>query len=286
VKRHAVATCVALFALTWVSFAFAEQAPSAGACPVTEPVRAHAPRDPNADPISGYWYVSTDQLLWAPAPTPGVLPTTIGRYWVRPQGTQLKFVARRLDKPEREAISTEREGYPTGFYFGSVDIPTDGCWEVTATAGTSQVTFVVEIRYPLERFVRQPATRLVWSKEIGRIEEGGSSLAVIVMHLEDPASVTRRARGIRIDLTNGLVSDQLWEEEARLSGTRPVLASWAAGRLPMVYGLGRTHNAIGNASGLSIAGKEHQYSFPGSHRPADLARLFLQALEELNTQAP
>ncbi len=272
---------VVFFGMAPVSVALAAQASPSGVCQVTEPVRADAPRDPSADPVSGYWHISPDQLVWAPASAPGVSPTGIGRYWVRPKGTQLTFIARRLDVPGREIISTERSGYPTGFYFGTVDIPTDGCWEVTAKAGTSQVTFVAEVRYPLERFARQPATRLVWSKEIGRIEDGESRLVVMVVHLEDPASVTRRVRGIRIDLTNGLVSDQLWEEEGRLLGTRSGLESWAAGRLPMIYGLGRTHNAKGDASGLAVLGREHQYSFPGSDRPAELARLFLQALEEL-----
>jgi hypothetical protein len=53
----------------------------------------------------------------------------------------------------------------------------------------------------------------------------------------------------------------------------------------MVYGLGRTHYAAEDASELTVVGKEHQYSFPGSHRSAELARLFLQALEELNARA-
>jgi len=251
---------------------------------VTEPTHATAPRDPNADPIAGYWYISTDQLLWAPAPSPGTSRTEIYGYWVRPGGTKLRFVARRLDKPGREAVSTERSGYPTGFYFGSVDIPADGCWEVTATAGPSQVTFVAALRYPIEKFVRQPSARLVWSKEIGRIEEGETRLVVTVAQIEDTGSVTRHARGIRIDVTNGLVSDQMWEEDRRLSATRPVLESWAAGQLPLVYGLGRTHNAVGNTSGLTIVRDAHQYSLPGSHRPAELARLFLQALEELDAQ--
>jgi hypothetical protein len=285
-RWHAVAVCVALTTFMPASVTLPAQVAQPGVCPLTEPVRADAPRDPNADPVSGYWHISTDRLLWAPASAPGRSQTGVGRYWVRPQGTPLTFVARRLDVPGPEVVSTERTGYPTGFYFGTVDIPTDGCWEITARAGASQVTFVVEIRYPIERFARQPATRLVWSKEIGRIEEGDTRLAVMVVDIDDPASVTRRARGIRIDLTNGLVSDQLWEEGARLSGTRGVIESWAAGRLPMVYGLGRTHNAVGDASGLTLVGKDHRYSFPGGHRPAELARLFLQALDELNAQAP
>jgi hypothetical protein len=251
-------------------------------CPVSTPVRATAPSDQNADPVSGYWHMSADRRLWAPAPAPGVTPTGIGRYWVRPAGTQLTFTARRLDVPGPPVVSEERAGYQTSFYFGTVDIPTDGCWEVTAKAGMSEVTFVAEIRYPVDRFARQPTTRVVWSKEIGRIEEGTTLLIVTAMSLEDPQSVTRSARGIRIDITDGIVSDQLWEEDRRLVGTRSMLERWAVGALPMVYGLGRTHNAVGNAEGLALAGNDHRYSFPGSHRPAELMGLFLEAIRELN----
>jgi hypothetical protein len=211
-----------------------------------------------------------------------VISTGIGRYWVRPAGTQLEFTARRLDVAGRPVISEERSGYSTGFYFGTVDIPTDGCWEVTARAGASEVTFVAEIRYPVDRFARQPTTRVVWSKEIGRIEEGATRLVVTAMSLEDPQSVTRTARGIRIDVTDGVVSDQLWEEDRRLTGTRRMLERWAVGELPIVYGLGRTHNAIANAEGLALVGQDHRYSFPGSHRPAELMGLFLEALKELD----
>jgi hypothetical protein len=259
---------------------------ASGTCPVTPAVRADAPPDPSADPVSGYWHISTDQLLWAPASPPGVAQIGIGRYWVRPAGTRLRFTARRLDVPGPPITSQEGSGHPTGFYFGGPDIPTEGCWEVTASAGASAVTFIAEIRYPVERFARQPATRVAWSREIGRIEEGTTHLVVTAMALEDPQSVTRRARGIRIDLTDGVVSDQLWEEDRRLAGTRGVLVRWASGALPMIYGLGRTHNAKGDAAGLALVGNDHRYAFPGAHRPAELARLFLQALDELNAQAP
>ena len=140
--------------------------------------------------------------------------------------------------------------------------------------------------YPIEKFVRQPSARLVWSKEIGRIEEGETRLVVTVAQIEDPGSVTRQARGIRIDVTNGLVSDQMWEEDGRLRRHVPFSRAGRPGQLPMVYGLGRTHNAVGNATGLTIVRDAHQYLFPGSQRPAELARLFLQALEELNAQCP
>jgi hypothetical protein len=260
--------------------------PAPATCPVTTPVRATAPADPNADPVSGYWHISADRQLWAPAPPIGTPQTGIGRYWVRPAGTQLTFIARRLDVPGPPITSGERSEYPTGFYFGTVDIPTEGCWEVTARAGGSQVTFVTEIQYPIDRFARQPGTRVAWSKEIGTIENGTTRLVVTAMSLEDARSVTRRARGIRIDLTDGVVSDQLWESDRRLAGTRGILERWASGMLPMIYGLGQTHNAKGDESGLAVIGKDHQYSFPGRHQPAELTRFFLQALEELNAHAP
>ena len=260
--------------------------PAPATCPVSTPVRATAPPDPNADPVTGYWHISADRQLWAPASPLGAAQTGIGRYWVRPNGTQLTFIARRLDVPGPPITSGERSGYRTGFYFGTVDIPTEGCWEVTASAGASQVTFVAEIQYPVDRFARQPGTRVAWSKEIGTIENGTTRLVVTAMSLEDARSVTRRARGIRIDLTDGVVSDQLWETDRRLAGTRGILERWASGMMPMIYGLGQTHNAKGDESGLAVIGKNHQYSFPGSHQPAELTRLFLQALEEMNTHAP
>jgi hypothetical protein len=213
--------------------------------------------------------------------------TGICCYWVRPRGTKLTFVARRLDARASEIISTERSEYPTGFYWGSIDIPSDGCWQVTATNGTSQVTFVAEIRYPIEKFATQPGTRLAWAKDIGRIEDGESRLVVTVLQLEDPTSVTRRARGIRIDVTNGIISDQLWQDISRPFTRHPGYEAWAAGQLPMLQSIGSGHYANGDASGLTVKGREHQYSFHGSGRPAELARLMLSALEELtNRQAP
>ena len=275
-----------IWAVAPLLFATQITASAPATCPVSTSVEATAPPDRSADPVSGHWHISADRLVWAQAVTPGSVGTDVGRYWVRPAGTQLEFTARRLDVSAPPFISDERAGYPTGFYFGTVSIPTEGCWEVTATAGASRVTFVAEIRYSMERFARQPATRVAWLREIGRIEEGPTRLVVTAMALEDPQSVTRRARGIRIDLTDGVVSDQLWEEDRRLVGTRTGLEGWATGRLPMIYGLGRTHNARGATSGLTLVGNDHQYVFPGEHRPAELARLLLQALDALNAHAP
>src|SRR5687768_1224383 len=216
-------------------------------CPVSVPVRATAPADPNADPVSGHWHISADKLVWAQAALPGTVGTDIGRYWVRPAGTKLEFTARRLDVPGRPVISEERSGYPTGFYFGSVSVPTEGCWEVGARAGSSHVTFVAEIRYSMEQFARQPGIRVTWTKEVGRIVEGPTQLVVTALVLEDLQSVTRRARGIRIDVTDGLVSTQLWSEPAFSESARAVYERMAAGAMPRLRPLGGYY-AAGNES--------------------------------------
>jgi hypothetical protein len=250
-------------------------------CPVSTPVRATAPPDPNADPVTAYWHISADKLVWAQAGTVG---TDIGRYWVRPAGTKLEFTARRLDVPGRPVISDERNGYPTGFYFGSVNIPTEGCWEVVARAGSSHVTFVAEIRYSMEQFARQRGTRVTWAKEIGRILEGSFQLVVTALVLEDPQSITRRARGIRIDVTDGLVSTQLWRDHSSSPSGRFVYERMAGGELPMLRSLGGYY-AVGSESGLNIERGDHRYAFPGEQRFAELGQLLLEAYDELNASS-
>lgn len=259
--------------------------PAPATCPVSTPVKADAPRDPNADPMSGYWHISADRLVWAQAAAPGTTPTSVGRYWVRPAGASLVFIARRLDEPGSPIVSTERHGYPTGFYFGSVEVPADGCWEITARTGASSVTFVTKIRHSIERFAVEPATRVEWSKEIGRIVDGAAELVVTAVVLEDPNSSTRRLRGTRIDVTDGIVSDQLWQEEVQSTAMRQKIAQWAAGDSMKVYAL-RGGYAINKTTGFSIDKEKPKYQFRGAEKPAELARLFLQALDELNAQAP
>ena len=120
--------------------------PARQPCPVTEPVRDDAPPDPDADPGRGYWHKSADGKLWAPAPQPGTVSTAVGGYWVRPAGTHLTFSVRRLDVPAATITSEEQTGYSSGFFYGGPSLSGEGCWEVTATAGPSQVKFVTELR--------------------------------------------------------------------------------------------------------------------------------------------
>jgi hypothetical protein len=84
-------------------------------CPVVAGIKAEAPPDQSADRFSGYWHMSIDRLIWAPAAAPGSVQTFLGPYWVRPAGTRLTLTVRRLDVPGPLVTLRERAEYPTGF---------------------------------------------------------------------------------------------------------------------------------------------------------------------------
>jgi hypothetical protein len=126
------------------------QALATTACPVTELVRAEPPRDPNADPFGqGPWYINADRSIWAGWLAGQWVSGGNGNkvLWIRPQGTTLKVVGRRLDGGGAVALKADiRCCYPTGFQASQVYFPTSGCWEVTATAGGSELKFVTKVR--------------------------------------------------------------------------------------------------------------------------------------------
>jgi hypothetical protein len=125
-------------------------APAVSECPATASVFETPPDDPNADEFgSGPWFVNEDRTLWVLADP----AWTIGSHkaiWIRPEGTQVEVSGRRL-APAGNGDSgapsySSPGGYLTGFEVGGLTFPARGCWEVNATAGESQLQFVIEIR--------------------------------------------------------------------------------------------------------------------------------------------
>lgn len=114
-------------------------------CPVTAAFRAEPANDPNADPFGdGPWFISADRSIW--------MPTYLNAggnklVWIRPAGTTGHITGQRLDAEAAPLEYTSPGGasYQTGFEVGGLTFPTEGCWEVTAQAGKSSLTFVTEI---------------------------------------------------------------------------------------------------------------------------------------------
>ena len=128
-------------------------------CLISQVTRDSAPPDPNADSggAAQDWYINSDRTIWVSVPAggwpaggrvfSGGRPVD-GRktYWVRPAGTQLFITGRRLDAQAPALEAHVPCCYPTGFQTVALFFPTDGCWEVTATARDRVLKFVTQVR--------------------------------------------------------------------------------------------------------------------------------------------
>ncbi len=118
------------------------------ACPASEAMRAVPPRDPNADPFGpGPWYINADRSIWAGWDAVRMVAGPKGNkvLWIRPQGTQLSVSGRRLDADAPPLTARIPCCYPTGFQSSHLSFSTEGCWEISAKAGTSELTFVTRV---------------------------------------------------------------------------------------------------------------------------------------------
>lgn len=126
---------------------------SSTACPVTEPAWVLPPEDSDVlnPPAYGYYYVNEDSSIWASAYWPREeYPLRAGEEgnkmgWFRPAGAPMEVTGRRLDG---QSLALEAEFpccYPTRFQASGLYFPAEGCWEVTAKAADSELTFVVKV---------------------------------------------------------------------------------------------------------------------------------------------
>jgi hypothetical protein len=130
------------------------------ACEASPVIRAAAPADPSADPVTGHWYINTDRSIWVGVPADGWPAGGLvyrGRrpikgqktYWVRPQGTVLRITGRRLDAEAAGVDADVPCCYGSGFQIVALHFPTEGCWEVNATSGDRELRFVTMVRPPV-----------------------------------------------------------------------------------------------------------------------------------------
>jgi beta-lactamase regulating signal transducer with metallopeptidase domain len=94
---------------------------------------------------NGPWIINEDRTLWA-ADQPYIANTTVNTIWMRPPNTELTIAARRLDRDAPKLTVGPAAPYQTAYLAIGVVFPSAGCWEVTATAGESKLTFVTRVR--------------------------------------------------------------------------------------------------------------------------------------------
>lgn len=125
-------------------------------CPVTEPSWAKPPEDDAVldPPAYGYYYLNEDGSIWASAwwwgqaqehqPRTSNEGVKVG--WFRPEGARLEITGQRLDAEAPALDAHVPCCYPTRFQATGLVFPTDGCWEVTAEAAESDLSFVVWVQ--------------------------------------------------------------------------------------------------------------------------------------------
>jgi hypothetical protein len=117
-------------------------------CAVTQPFQDQPPDDPNADPFGfGSWYINEDRSMWVGLPPDGAWDTDGEKViWMRPAGAELAVSGQRLDADAPPLRADIPCCYPTGFQVTGLYFPTEGCWEVVATAGEHELRFVTEVK--------------------------------------------------------------------------------------------------------------------------------------------
>ncbi|MGD2027542.1 MAG: hypothetical protein PVI99_06975 [Anaerolineales bacterium] len=122
------------------------------ACQVTDPVWLTPPKDgaiPQA-PVPAYYYANEDESIiagawwWDNEDYPlkaGEDGVKVG--WFRQAGAELTITGQRVDDDAPPMHSDVPCCYPTRFQATGLSFPTEGCWEVTATAADSELTFTV-----------------------------------------------------------------------------------------------------------------------------------------------
>jgi hypothetical protein len=121
-----------------------------GRCIPSQPIQSAAPQNGDggpAGPEMSAWFVNDDRTIWMldRARTAGEPLKTA---WFRPQGADLNIAGRRLGAAAPPLVVEVSRGsaYPQRFMPSLMTFPTEGCWEITATANDQTARFVVKVQ--------------------------------------------------------------------------------------------------------------------------------------------
>jgi hypothetical protein len=159
-------TIVLVVGLTWTALPpmrVAEGEPSTGAhlaaasaapampaqsCAETPELRATPPAANNAgSPGDGPWWVNTDRTLWLQSATgPWHAGYNQKNMMVKPADVKPALSGTRIDGPASPMGVKWVPQLHAEFQTMGLTFPTEGCWKVTATAGTHELSFFTVVR--------------------------------------------------------------------------------------------------------------------------------------------
>jgi hypothetical protein len=115
-------------------------------CDTSDPVN-QGPVDPVTNPFGGWWFREDGGELWANAAYQWTARSNkVG--WHKPAGATITATGVRLDGEASPMIAHFPDGYSGNFQASGLYFPSEGCWEITAEADGSTLTFITYV-YPV-----------------------------------------------------------------------------------------------------------------------------------------
>ncbi len=93
---------------------------------------------------SGPWHINADRTIWA-WDQPYIAGAAVNTMWMKPANVDLVITGRRLDGDSTPLKIQLARDSTAGYIATAMTFPKAGCWEVTATAGSSTLTYITRV---------------------------------------------------------------------------------------------------------------------------------------------
>jgi hypothetical protein len=93
---------------------------------------------------SGPWHINDDRTIWA-WDQPYIAGAAVNTMWMKPANVDLVITGRRLDGESAPLKIQVAKDSTAGYIATAMTFPKAGCWEVTATAGSSTLTYITRV---------------------------------------------------------------------------------------------------------------------------------------------
>jgi hypothetical protein len=111
-----------------------------------------------------------------------------------------------------------------------------------------------------ENYLKQSTAQITWSKEVGRIDTDRAHAVITAIVVEDAAQTPQQMRGVRIDLQDGNLKDQVYAGENLLGRLIQALDEITTG-LPRFKATARSQSCFGSG----IFWQQSGHAFSASH---------------------
>jgi hypothetical protein len=119
-------------------------APPPMACKISPTIQETRMKETKSALGSGPWHINDDRTIWA-WDQPYIAGAAVNTMWMKPANVDLVITGRRLDGDSDPLKIQLAKDSTAGYIATAMTFPKAGCWEVTATAGSSTLTYVTRV---------------------------------------------------------------------------------------------------------------------------------------------